>query len=40
MSGCIDKRFEDMLHAFETGMLSGTELLEFQEHLLSCEYCF
>lgn len=40
MSECINKRFEDMLHAFELGMLSDKDYNEFQMHLLDCEYCF
>jgi tetratricopeptide (TPR) repeat protein len=39
-SGCTDRRFADRVHAYELGMLSGPELLEFEEHLMSCDHCF
>ena len=39
-SRCIDKRYENMLHAFELGMLSEDDRLEFQVHLLNCRHCF
>ena len=40
MSHCIDKRFENMLHAYEMDMLPDGDRLAFQEHLLSCRHCF
>jgi len=40
MSGCIDKHFENMLHAYETGMLKDVDRQEFELHLLECQHCF
>ncbi|MFZ5980832.1 MAG: tetratricopeptide repeat protein, partial [Candidatus Zixiibacteriota bacterium] len=40
MSGCSDKKFEKMLHAYELGMLSESEREELELHLMDCEYCF
>ncbi len=36
---CSNKRFQDMLHAYELHMLSGKDLEAFERHLLECEYC-
>lgn len=40
MSGCTDKRYENMLHAFEMGMLSDDDYNAFRLHLLDCQHCF
>ncbi|MBU0982371.1 MAG: zf-HC2 domain-containing protein, partial [candidate division Zixibacteria bacterium] len=40
MSDCTDKRYEQLLHAFELGMLNDDDRLAFQEHLLNCPHCF
>ena len=36
MSRCIDKRYEDMLHAFEMGLLNDQDYQEFRLHLFNC----
>jgi tetratricopeptide (TPR) repeat protein len=33
-------RFEDMLHAYELGMLRDDDLRAFEEHLMDCDRCF
>lgn len=40
MGGCRDKRFADMLYAYELGMLGEEERRELELHLLDCEQCF
>jgi len=40
MSGCTDKRFAQMLYAYELGMLSDEEQRELELHLLDCDDCF
>jgi tetratricopeptide (TPR) repeat protein len=40
MSGCNDKRFEQMLHAFEIGILTDHDREEFQLHLFDCQHCY
>ena len=37
---CTDKRFEDLLHAYELRMLSEDQARELEVHLLECEECF
>lgn len=39
-SNCINKRYGEMLHALELGMLSNEDLEKLQIHLMECEYCF
>jgi tetratricopeptide (TPR) repeat protein len=39
MVRCRDKRFRDMLYAYELGMLSEDERRELELHLLECEEC-
>ena len=40
MSGCNDKRFENMLHAYELNLLDEKEQFEFEVHLYKCSSCF
>ncbi len=40
MKECNDKRFENLLEAYELDMLAENEKLSFEEHLYECEYCF
>jgi hypothetical protein len=40
MSRCSKPEFEDMLHAFELGLLKDEDRQRFEEHLLDCESCF
>ena len=37
---CTNKRFADMLHHYELGMLTDEQRREFELHLLECDYCF
>jgi tetratricopeptide (TPR) repeat protein len=39
MAGCIDERFEKMLHAYEMGVLPDEERRALEIHLLECEHC-
>ncbi len=40
MSGeCIDKRFQEMLHHYELGMLSDDDRRSMELHLIECESC-
>ncbi|HUV29478.1 MAG TPA: FlgO family outer membrane protein [Acidobacteriota bacterium] len=39
MSDCLDRRFDDMLYAYEVGMLTSEERRELELHLLECEHC-
>ena len=39
MGECKDKRFRDMIYAYELGMLSEDEIRELELHLLECEEC-
>ncbi len=40
MSGCGNRRFEELLHAYELGMLTDQERGELEIHLLECSHCF
>ncbi len=40
MSDCTDRRFEEMLHAYELGMLSEDDQRQFEVHLIECPHCF
>ena len=40
MSQCTDKRFRDMRHGYELGLLDDTDLAAFEQHLLECPACF
>ena len=40
MPGCGNKKFEDLFHAYELGMLSDADRKEFEMHLMVCEACF
>ncbi|MCP4566861.1 MAG: tetratricopeptide repeat protein [FCB group bacterium] len=39
MDGCRDKRFENLLHAYELGLLSEPDREELELHLMECESC-
>lgn len=38
--GCNDKRFEQMLHAYELGMLTEEERQHLECHLMDCPHCW
>ena len=40
MAGCSDKRFENLLYAYELGLLSDEDREAVELHLLECEPCF
>ena len=40
MAGCSDKRFENMLYAYELGLLSDQDREAVEMHQLECEHCF
>ena len=40
MPDCIDKRFEEMLYAYELGMLSDEDRNAVEMHQMQCESCF
>ncbi len=40
MAGCNDRRFEEMLYAYELGMLSDDDRMAVEMHLMECEHCF
>lgn len=40
MSECRDKKFKEMLHAYELGLLSDEDRAAFETHLIECDYCF
>lgn len=40
MNTCTDKRFADMLYAYELGLLGEEETRELEIHLLECDDCF
>jgi tetratricopeptide (TPR) repeat protein len=40
MAECRDKKFKEMLHAYELDLLSKEELASFEMHLIECDYCF
>ena len=40
MSSCNEKRFQSMLHHYELGLLGDEDRLQFEAHLLECDYCF
>ena len=40
MSNCIDQKFESIIHAYELGLLSGDELIKFEQHLMDCTSCY
>jgi len=37
---CIDPKIGSMLHAYELGSLSDSDLENFEIHLMECEFCF
>lgn len=39
MAGCLDRRYRDMLHAYELGMLTDEERRDLELHLLECDSC-
>ena len=39
MNKCTDMRLGNRLYAYETGLLTGPELEEFELHLLTCQHC-
>ena len=39
MSQCFDKKYGDMLYAYELGMLAEEEKMAFEQNLLNCPYC-
>lgn len=39
MSSCNEKKYQDMIHAYEMGMLSENDERDFEIHLLDCQYC-
>ncbi|MCK5125728.1 MAG: tetratricopeptide repeat protein [candidate division Zixibacteria bacterium] len=39
MSACINKKFEQLLYAYELGMLSDEERESLEMHLLDCQSC-
>jgi len=39
MNECVNKKYGDMLYAFELGMLSDSEREVFEQHLIECEFC-
>jgi len=40
VAGCSDKHFEEMLHAYELGMLSDADREAFELHMMDCRSCF
>ena len=40
MSRCIDPKFEEMIYAYELGLLNEQEQAEFELHLYECDHCF
>ncbi len=40
MSQCQDKRFQDMIHAYEIDMLTAEDRRQFEIHMLECDACF
>jgi len=40
MSECRDQRFENMLHAYELGMLDDADREALEIHLLECDHCY
>jgi tetratricopeptide (TPR) repeat protein len=40
MSGCTDKRFEELLFPYELGMLNDEQRQEVELHLMGCNSCF
>jgi len=40
MSSCTDSRFEEMLYAYELGMLSDEDEQQLELHLYECSHCF
>lgn len=40
MDECREPKYEDMLHAFELGMLSDANREKLEIHLLECDHCF
>jgi tetratricopeptide (TPR) repeat protein len=40
MSGCIDRKYENLLYPYELEMLSEEERREFELHMMECEHCF
>ncbi|MEE9443422.1 MAG: FlgO family outer membrane protein [candidate division Zixibacteria bacterium] len=39
MSKCIEKRFENLIHAYEMGMLTSKQRREVELHLMVCQCC-
>ncbi|MDH4157515.1 MAG: tetratricopeptide repeat protein [candidate division Zixibacteria bacterium] len=39
MNECINRKYGDMLYAYELGMLSESERQDFEQHLIECEFC-
>ena len=39
MSRCVDKEYGDRLYAFELGILSDEEQVDFEKHIIECPYC-
>lgn len=40
MSSCTDKRFRDMRHGYELGLLPPEDERAFEQHLFDCDACF
>jgi len=40
MKECSDKRYRDLLHAYELGMLDDDRRRAFEAHLLECDACY
>jgi tetratricopeptide (TPR) repeat protein len=40
MAECRDKKYKEMLHAYELGLLSDKDRMAFETHLIECDYCF
>jgi len=40
MRDCSDKRYRDLLHAYELGMLDADRRRAFEAHLLECDACY
>ena len=39
MDKCTEPRFQQMIHAFEVGLLTNEDRKAFELHLLDCEAC-
>jgi len=40
MAACSDRRFEEMLYAYELGIFPDAERAELEQHILECDSCF